>query len=173
MKDTHLEIIAKLQNLTYLGLESNEITDVGVNTITSSLDKLKELNLGKNQFTHVGMVTIARLKCLTRLSTIECRGNELSLYRIVTDLTDLEELWINMSLLTDNIVRQISTRLRKLKKLFASQSGASSGQAMMLVRGLPNLDSLVMRANPLLRWSTTRNMKFCIPSKCYLLVEDT
>ena len=48
VKDTHLEIIAKLQNLTYLGLESNEITDVGVNTITSSLDKLKELNLGKN-----------------------------------------------------------------------------------------------------------------------------
>jgi hypothetical protein len=85
-----------------------------------------------------------------------------------------------MSLLTDNIVRQISTRLRKLKKLFASQSGATSGQAMMLVRGLPNLDSLVMRTisrnlgtNPLLRWSTTRNMKFCIPSKCYLLVEDT
>lgn len=58
-----------MKQLTYLGLESNQLTDEGVKLISGNLKELKELNLGKNNFTDKGMATLANLTNLIRLST--------------------------------------------------------------------------------------------------------
>ncbi len=131
--DTQLKEIAKLTNLTELGLESNQISDI---TPLAKLNNLKFLYLGDNQVSD-----ITPLATFTNLTSLSLGGNQ------INDITPLAELTNLTSLSMYNTHISNITPLANLTNLTGLDLSDNQISDIMPLTNLTNLTILRLQDN--------------------------
>lgn len=140
-----IEALASIEKLTHLDIvHCDAVNDISLQKIITGLPNLTSLNVsGCKKITSAGMQSISSLKNLTHLGIAHCKGlDDLSLRKIVTQLTKLTSLRVGSPTLSKNGIQCITslTHLTHLDLSGSDQLDASGLQ--VIVSHLSNLTKL-------------------------------
>ncbi len=134
-----------MENLFYLGLKGNRLTDI---SFLEELTKLKGLDLSQNQ-----LADITPLKELKNVIELHLSDNQLTDITILKKMKDLEELHLDHNQLTDI---SALTEMKKLERLDLSNNKITDITALKGIKGLKELN---LSNNRLKDLSVLRKMK--------------